>query len=139
MLQSRTFRALLLLAPLAAACGSDDPTTNPNAPTPIAVTVPFSGTLTRNGGITHEFVVEQAGQISVRLAALAPDDTITIGLSLGTWNGQVCQANLPNDRAKLNAIVTGNAQQTGFFCARVYDADGSLAAPTEYTIEVTHF
>ena len=139
MLQSRTFRALLLLAPLAAACGSDDPTTNPNAPTPIAVTETLSGTLTRNGGITHEFVVQQAGQISVRLTALAPDDTVTVGLSLGTWNGQVCQAILPNDRAKLNATVTGNAQNTGFFCARVYDADGSLPTPTEYTIEVTHF
>ena len=140
MLQFRTFRALvLLLAPLAAACGSDDPTTNPNAPTAVAVTETFSGTLTPNGGRTHDFDVQQAGQISVRLSALAPDDTITIGLSLGTWNGAVCSAILPNDKAKLNTTVTGNAQNTGFFCARVYDADGSLAASTEYTIEVTHF
>lgn len=139
MLRSRTFRALLLLAPLAAACGSDDPTTNPNAPTPVAITEPFSGTLTPNGGVTHEFIVQQAGQISVRLTALAPDDTITIGLSLGTWNGAVCQAILPNDKARLNTTVTGNAQNTGFFCARVYDAAGSLTTPTLYTIEVTHF
>src|SRR5688572_32310286 len=58
MLQSRTVRALLLLAPLAAACGGDDAPTNPNTPTPVAVTETFSGTLTPNGGRTHEFVVQ---------------------------------------------------------------------------------
>jgi hypothetical protein len=138
MLRSRTLCALLLLAPLAAGCGDDEPTA-PTAPTPVAMTETFSGTLTPNGGRTHEFVVQQAGSVSVRLTALAPDDTIRIGLSLGTWNGQVCQATLPNDNAALNTTVTGNAQNTGFFCARVYDAAGSLTAPTDYSIEVTHF
>jgi hypothetical protein len=138
MLRFRTFRALLLLAPLAAACGDDNPTT-PTAPTPVAVTETFSGTLTPNGGRTHEFVVQQAGTVTVRLSALAPDDTINIGLSLGTWNGAVCQAILSNDRAALNATVTGTAQQTGLFCGRVYDAAGSLTTATDYTIDITHF
>jgi hypothetical protein len=140
MLQSRTFRVLLLLlAPLAAACGGDNAPTNPNTPTPVAVTETFNGTLTANGGRTHEFIVQQAGQVSVKLSALAPDDTISIGLSLGTWNGAVCSAILSNDKAVLNNTVTGNAQNTGFFCARVYDAAGSLAASTDYTIDITHF
>jgi hypothetical protein len=138
MLRTRTFRALLLLAPLAAGCGDDDPTT-PTAPTPVAVTETFSGTLTRNGGITHEFAVQQAGTVAVKLAALAPDDTVIVGLSLGTWNGAVCQVILPNDKAALNTTVTGSAQNTGFFCARVYDATGALAGATDYSIEVTHF
>ena len=140
MLQSRTFRALLLLlAPLAAACGGDNQPTNPNTPTPVAVTETFNGTLTPNGGRTQEFIVQQAGQVSVKLSALAPDDTISIGLSLGTWNGAVCSAILSNDKAMLNTTVTGNAQNTGFFCARVYDSAGSLTASTDYTIDITHF
>ena len=140
MLQSRTVGAfLLLLAPLATACGSDNPTTNPNAPTPVAVTETLTGTLTPNGGRTHEFVVQQAGTVTVKLTALAPDDTISIGLSLGTWNGAVCSAILSNDKASLNTTVTGTAQNTGFFCARVFDAAGSLIAATDYTIDVTHF
>jgi hypothetical protein len=138
-MRSRTICALLLLAPLAAACGGNNSPTNPNAPTPVAVTETFNGTLTPNGGVTHEFVVQQAGQVSVRLSALAPDDTISIGLSLGTWNGAVCSAILSNDRAKLPTTVTGNAQNTGFFCARVYDAAGTLTASTDYTIDITHF
>ena len=87
----------------------------------------------------HEFIVQQAGQVSVKLSALAPDDTISFGLSLGTWNGAVCSAILSNDKAALNTTVTGNAQNTGFFCARVYDAAGSLTASTDYTIDITHF
>jgi len=139
MLRSRTFGALLLLAPLAAGCGGDDSPTAPTAPTPVAVTETLSGTLTPNGGRTHEFVVQQAGTVTVRLTALAPDDTVSIGLSLGTWNGAVCQAILSNDSAALNTTVTGTAQNTGFFCARVYDAAGSLAASTDYSIDITHF
>jgi pimeloyl-ACP methyl ester carboxylesterase len=139
MLRSAPFRALLLLAPLAVACGDNDAPTGPSAPEPIAITEPFTGTLTPNGGRTHEFVVQQAGTLSVRLSALAPDDTVVIGLSLGTWNGQVCAATLPNDKATLNTVVTGTAQNTGLYCARVYDAAGTLTAATDYTIDVTHF
>jgi len=139
MLRFRTFGALLLLAPLAAGCGGDNSNNTPTAPTPVAVTETVNGTLTANGGRTHEFVVQQAGTVTVKLSALAPDDTINIGLSLGTWNGAVCTAILANDKAALNTTVTGSAQQTGLFCARVYDAAGSLTASTDYTLDITHF
>ena len=139
MLRSSIFRALLLLAPLAAGCGGDDSDDTPTAPTPVAVTETFSGTLTPNGGRTHEFAVQQAGTVTAKLAALSPDDTVVIGLMLGTWNGASCAAIIPNDKAALNTSVVGTAQQTGMFCARVYDAAGTLPAATDYTIEVTHF
>ena len=139
MLRSRTICALLLLAPLAAGCGGDNSPNTPTGPTPVAVTETLSGTLTPNGGRTHEFVVQQAGTVTVKLSALAPDDTVNVGLSLGTWNGAVCSAILSNDKAALNTTVTGSAQQTGLFCARVYDAAGSLTASTDYTVDITHF
>jgi hypothetical protein len=133
-----TFLALLLLAPLVAACGDDDVTDLPNAPTPVAVTEVFPGDLNPNGGRTHPFVVLQAGQVSARLTALSPDDTLTVGLSIGTWNGQVCQITLRNDAAVLNTSVIGVAQQTGQFCVSIYDV-GRLTASTDYQIDVTHF
>jgi hypothetical protein len=77
--------------------------------------------------------------VTARLTALAPDNTVTIGLNLGTWNGAVCAALLPNDKAMLNTTVTGNAQNTGLYCARVYDAAGTLTTSIDYTIDVTHF
>jgi hypothetical protein len=139
MLRFRTFGALLLLAPLAAGCGGDNSNNTPTGPEPVAVTETVNGTLTPNGGRTHEFVVQQAGTVTVKLSALAPDDTINIGLSLGTWNGAVCTAILANDKAALNTAVTGSAQQTGLFCARVYDSAGSLTTSTDYTLDITHF
>jgi hypothetical protein len=138
MLRSLTFRALLLLAPLAAACGDDTPTTPTTPTSPTAITEQFSESLNPNGGRTHPFIVQQAGTVSVRLSALSPDDTVTVGLSLGTWNGQVCQIILANDAAVLNVAVTGTAQQTGQFCVRVYDV-GKLTASTDYTVDITHF
>jgi YD repeat-containing protein len=129
---------MLLLAPLAA-CGDDAPD-NPTSPdSPISVTEKFEGTLTPNGGITHPFGVQRAGIISAKLTALTPDDTVIIGMSLGTWNGSTCQLIITNDKAAVNNSVTGTAQQTGQFCVRVYDASGALTAATDYAIDVTHF
>ena len=138
MLRSFPLRALLLLAPLAVACGGDDATDTPTTPTPVAVTEQFPGDLNPNGGRTHPFVVQQAGTVSAKLSALAPDDTLTVGLSIGTWNGQVCQIILRNDAALLNTTVTGTAQQTGQFCVSVYDV-GKLTESITYQIDITHF
>jgi hypothetical protein len=127
--------ALLTLA--IAACGSD-PVATPTEPSAVSVTENLSETLTVNGARTFPFTANRAGTVTARLSALAPDDTITIGLSIGTWNGTSCQIIIANDQAKLNVSVVGTAQQTGQFCARVYDV-GLLTAPTNFTIELTHF
>ena len=137
MLRS-TVCCALLLAPLAAGCGDDNNSNLPDTPTPVSVTETFSGNLNPNGGRTHPFAVLQAGAVSVKLTALSPDDTVTVGLSLGTWNGQVCQIILRNDAALLNNTVIGTAQQTGQFCASIYDV-GQLTASTDYSIDITHF
>jgi hypothetical protein len=128
----------LLLAPLAAACGDDNVTSGPSPQEPVAVTEQFNESLNPNGGRTYPFIVQQAGSVIARLSVLSPDDTVTVGLSLGTWNGQVCQIILANDAALLNTSITGTAQQTGQFCVRVYDI-GKLTASTDFTVDITHF
>jgi len=151
MLRFRTFRALLLLAPLAAGCGDNNSTNTPTGPGPVQVSQtftseddpstavpPVTGPLNPNGGRTHAFTVQQAGTVTATLTALGPDDTVIVGLSLGTWNGQVCQVILRNDAAKVTNTVTGAAQQTGNFCVSIYDV-GRLTGPTTYSIVVTHF
>jgi hypothetical protein len=138
MSRSAKFLAILLLVPLSAACGDDDTPEGPTTPTPVAVTEQFTGDLNPNGGRTHPFTVLQAGTVSARLSGVSPDDTLTVGLSIGTWNGQVCQIILANDAAALNTTVVGTAQQTGQFCVRIYDV-GRLTASTDYLIDVTHF
>jgi len=128
--------ALLAAAVFATGCGDDavDPTP---APTPVAITETFDGTLTVNGAITHPFGVQQTGAVVAALTALEPSDAV-IGLSIGTWNGVTCAVVLANDNATTAASVTGAATATGNYCARVYDV-GKLTRAIAYQVTVTHF
>lgn len=119
----------------AAGCHSTSTTTPTPTPTPITDT--FLGTLTVNGGVTHQFAAARSGTIQETLTALSPDSTVILGISLGTWNGNTCQVVLAKDNATLGSIVLGTASSAGTLCARVYDV-GNLTEPASYEITVVH-
>ena len=122
----------------AASCGSNN-LLNPTPGTPpVSVTETYLATVTVNGAFTQPFSVSTIGTVTAKITALSPVDTVTIGLSLGTWNGATCTLIVTNDNAALNTTVTGTAQTVGQFCARVYDV-GELTAATDITIDITHF
>jgi len=139
MLRSTVLTSLLAAAALTtAACGDDDPV-GPSLPTPIAITETFSDTLNPNGGRTHPFATERAGEVIAVLTSLAPNAEGTIGLSLGTWNGSSCQIIIAKDNATIAAgTVIGSATGTGAFCVRIYDV-GQLTQSADYTVTVQHF
>lgn len=126
----------VFLALAASACG-DSATTTPTTPTPITLTDTFTGTLTRNGGVTHTFAASNSGSIVVTLTSVAPDSTLVVGLSLGTWNGNACQVVLSKDNAVQGSNVIGSASSAGNLCARIYDV-GNLASSIAYQIDVAH-
>jgi pimeloyl-ACP methyl ester carboxylesterase len=136
--------AVLVSAGLsAAACGNNGLTNpTPTDPTPPTLfTETFEGTVTVNGAITHPFVAQRAGTATARLSALEPDAAAVVGLSLGTWNGAVCDIKLANDVTTVSdsvANVTATATTTGNFCVRIYDV-GRLSAAASYQIIVTHY
>jgi hypothetical protein len=133
-----TFLAALLLGGfLTAGCGDDDPITPTDPTPPTELTESFSGTLTVNGAATHPFAVQRAGSATATVTTLSPDSAAVISLSLGTWNGQVCQIILANDAATTNTTVVGTAS-AGNFCVRVSDV-GRLTQPTDYELTVRHF
>jgi predicted small lipoprotein YifL len=127
----------LLVSTTLAGCGSNNPTELPTAPTPVAVTETFDGTLTVNGARTHTFPVDRAGTVTAQVKALS-DQAATLGVSLGTWNGAACQIVISNTAAVLNTAVTGTAQNTGQFCVWLNDV-GKLTASVAYTVDVTHY
>jgi hypothetical protein len=137
MLRRLIVATVLVAAGLAAGCGDDaEPPTEPEAP--VQVTETFTGTVTVNGAFTHPFTVNRAGTVTAQLTALSPDDTVTVGLSLGTWNGVSCQIVITNDTAKLASNVIGNANAPGSLCVRVFDV-GGLSTGTNYDLKVDHF
>jgi len=129
---------MLLAATTLAGCGSDnDLPETPTQPTPVQITESFGGNLNVNGARTHSFVVDRAGTVTAQLKALS-DQTATIGVSLGTYNGSACAILLSKTDAVLNSTVTGTAQSTGQFCVWLNDV-GKLTTGVDYTIEVTHY
>ena len=137
MLQRLMLAAVLVAAAVATGCGDEDPITAPPE-SPIPVTETFSGTVTVNGAFTHPFAVAKAGSVQAQLTALSPDDTVTVGLALGTWNGIACQVVITSDSAKLSTSLLGTATAPGSLCVRVFDV-GGLTAPTNYDVKVDHF
>jgi hypothetical protein len=128
---------LIAVLLIVSGCGSnsDDTVVAPPPPTLIET---FSGTLTPNGGTTFSFNVTGAGDMRAQLTTLSPDSTKPVGLSLGTWNGSICQVILPNDNSIQGSVVDGRASTTGSFCVRIYDAAGTVTDPQTYVIDVFH-
>lgn len=136
---SRSHVRLLVCASLltTVACGGDNTVTTPTTPTPTNVTETFSGTISVNGAVTHAFVVASSGSVTAGLSSVTPDSAAVLGLSLGTWNGAVCQIVLANDKAQQGSIVIGTASSLGNLCVRVYDP-GTLTQPIDYQLQVVH-
>lgn len=136
----KIFGVLALAALGAAGCdNNDDNNGTPTTPTPTpTVTETFTGNLTKNGAATFNFTVGASGQVSATLRELTPAPAVSVGLSLGNWNGTVCQAVLANDSAIQGTFVTGNMSSAGSLCVRIYDATGTLEGTTAFRIEVVH-
>lgn len=134
---SRAGLALLVLATLGfAACdNTPDDTVTPTTPT-TTVTETFTGTINPNGAATHSFIVSAGGTVTATLTTITPEDSVA-GLSLGTWNGVICQIVLANDNAVLGNVVPGTASSLGTLCVRINDT-GKLTGATDYTITVVH-
>lgn len=130
-------KVLIAAAALAASACSGDDTIAPT-PTPTQLSDVFPGTLSRNSAASHSFAVAQSGSVAATITALAPDSTLVLGLSLGTWNGSACQVVIDNNNATLNTQVVGTASSSGSLCVRIYDV-GNITDPITYEILVVHF
>ena len=126
---------LVVLSLIVSGCGNNN-TVAPAATT--AVTDSFTGTVTHNGATTYSFTATGVGSITAVLTTLTPDSAQPVGLSLGTWNGSICQIVLADDASIQGTQVLGNSSATGSFCVRIYDAGGTVVQPETYTIDVTH-
>lgn len=125
------------LSLLASGCGSGTDTTT-TAPTPTTLTDTFIGTLTLNGSAAFPFTVTGSGNITAQLTSLAPDAARPVGISLGTWNGSICQIVLDLPAAIQGSLVVGTTSTTGSFCVRIYDSAGTVVQPENYVIDVSH-
>ena len=128
---------LLAIATLMVGACNDEPTPTEPTPPPTTVTENFTGTLAQNGTTTYQFSAGSAGVVSATLTELQPDETLLIGVALGTWNGTQCTLVVTNERAAKSSIVSGNATAAVNLCLRVYDV-GNVVTPATYTVQLVH-
>jgi hypothetical protein len=139
----RLIRGLLLFGVLAtsvAACNNNSTTTTTTPTTTTAAPItepPFTGTLKVNGASVLPFTATTGGTVTATLTSLAPDATIGIGLSIGTWTGSACQVVIANDNALPAAAISGTVTAAASLCVRVYDV-GKLTAPTDFSVTIVH-
>jgi hypothetical protein len=130
-------RALLLVAPLALAvsgCGtSSDPIT---IPTPIEVTESYSGTVVGQGGVSYQVVNAKVGGVTLTMAAIGPDPSVPIGMSIGVLNSLACTAVMDNPAAQVGSQLVGTATGVTTMCVKLYDP-GTFAADQAVTYEIS--
>ena len=129
--------AVLALALFAGGCDNEvEDATGPIAPAPTT-TDNFEGTINVNGAMTHTFNTVAAGLVTTTLSEVTPDNTIAIGLVIGTWNGVICQMSMAMDFAVQGNQIVANVSGPGSLCVRVHD-NGRMTAPLSYKLTVVH-
>jgi hypothetical protein len=127
--------ALLLMAGAASACGGNAAALI--APTLPAATDTYSGTMTHNGGFDYPFSSTQAGTVTASYVSIGTDNSIALGLALGTWNGSTCSILLVNDNVTVGVVVSGAVSGAASLCVRVFDV-GFVSDPLSYQVQVLH-
>ncbi len=122
-----------------AACGSTSSSSTPITPgNPVTET--FAGSINVNGAATYPFTIATPGNVTANLAAVGPDATTLIGISIGTWSGTTCSvgSGLFQDKAPQGATIVATVSAPGTLCLRVYDS-GTLTDVTTYSVNITHY
>ncbi|HWF87151.1 MAG TPA: hypothetical protein VG222_19975 [Vicinamibacterales bacterium] len=127
---------LLPLALLAAGCGSSNSTTTPTTSGHTVQT--FNGTLQPSGSDTYDFTTGISGEVTVTLTNAGPPSNVTLGLGVGTPNGSACTLILAQSVTAANIAQIASSADPGSYCISVFDA-GSLTAPVNYTVVLSHF
>lgn len=132
-----------------AACGS------PSAPTPVAKTEVFTGTLQPLGTDFKTFSIAAQGptDLSITINTLAtvanstPVTGITVGVGVGTVSGATCVMQVQNPAAGLGQeLFAPSGATAGSYCVQIFDCppgstgcSPTLTEAVSYSMTVKHF
>jgi hypothetical protein len=122
------------LGALAGACGSS---TTPTTPTVVTITENYTGTLIPASAGTFTFTTLTGGSVVSTLTTIGPDNTKTVGFSLGTYNGVTCTVILDNAAATQGFAFNAATSSIGTYCVRIYDNGSTTTDGVPYTFTIT--
>ena len=98
----------------------------------------FSGTVKAQGFDTHTFTVNNTGEISIKITAMAPLDNVPLGVIWGQASSAgTCVSTIQSAVANLNIPAISSQIYSGAYCVVVYDL-GILSADETYSVLVSH-
>jgi hypothetical protein len=153
---TRTARRVLPIALCAtvlligAGCGG-----SPDAPTPVAKTDTFTGTLQPLGSDFKLFTITAQGTTDLSItintlttvAASTPVTGITIGVGVGSVSGATCALQVQNPAAVLGQeLFAPSGAAAGTYCVQIFDCPtgstgcaSTLTEPVTYSMTVKHY
>ena len=135
---------------IGAGCGG-----SPAAPTPVAKSDNFTGTLQPLGSDFKIFTISAQGTTDLSItvnslttvAASAPVTGITIGVGVGSVSGTSCALQVQNTVAVLGQeLFAPSGAQAGTYCVQIFDCPtgstgcaSTLTEPVTYSMTVKHY
>ena len=129
--------ALVALMALTASCGNDK--TTPTTPSVVTITETYTGTLIPASAGTFSFTTLTGGSVVATITTLGPDNTKTVGFSLGTFAtaSKTCTVILDNSAATQSFAFTASTSSIGTYCVRIYDNGSTTTDNVPYTFTIT--
>jgi hypothetical protein len=139
----RAVSAVLALALLGAACGSNSTsTTSPSSTATVAApttTETWNGTVQIGLSSFFSFDVAVNGTVNVTLVSVSGafvPATVTLGVAIGTPDGTACNGSATNVQPGATPQVTAT-EAPGRYCVVVSDV-GNLFAPASFVVTIAH-
>jgi hypothetical protein len=137
---------LLLLLLFGAACGGSNnpvaPVTPPTPPPVPTVTETFAGQLDLGDTSCHFFEVAQIGAAEMSITALAPLETLTLGLGVGLPNEEAetgCTLVVTDRSVRKGETFLATLGVVGTNCVCVFDVGNIFEGFTvTYSIDIEH-
>ena len=106
------------------------------------LTESFSGTLALGETSCHDFSTLQLGDIDMTITSLAPLDTLTVGMGIGTEDSESaegCAIFASDSSVRVGDVLRSVQLAAGEYCLCVFDVGNIFASETvSYSAEVTH-
>jgi hypothetical protein len=134
-MRAATLAGTLLIAALAAGCGSDSTTpTTPSAPGTMSET--WSGVVAPDGQTSRSFTVNQSGAITVTLTSAGT--TFGLGVGLPRVTGGGCRLAVAVNASSSTTPQISTQAEAGQYCVEVYDLGTITGDPVGFALKIDH-